>query len=302
MCIYHGEDSWTWYADYSSFALKGQWDASASPLTLTFGSAVKEFDAAKQFKVVKGDNWYGKGTDSDGEYVITSSSTSIDGLTTDTKNLAFEPISGTHKYLFVWDDYKKEITVHYPHTINIGTTGWTTFSCSDAIDFTGISGINAYMVTGLESNNVTLTLTPVTGTVPANTGLLINGTPNSSVLVPVVAGSTTSTSENMLIAGKGTTVVSSAPEYYYVLANQGGVLGFYELQSSAMVNEGKAYLHIHSESEGAPSAIRIVDEENNATNIENVEANEKVVKFIENGQLFIKRDGIVYDAIGRIVK
>ena len=48
--------------------------------------------------------------------------------------------------------------------------------------------------------------------------------------------------------------------------------------------------------------IRIVGEENNATNIENIQFDEKAVKFMENGQIYILREGVVYDALGRTVK
>jgi hypothetical protein len=48
--------------------------------------------------------------------------------------------------------------------------------------------------------------------------------------------------------------------------------------------------------------IRIIEAENGATNIENVEANEAAVKFIENGKLYIKKNNVVYDMMGTIVK
>ena len=40
----------------------------------------------------------------------------------------------------------------------------------------------------------------------------------------------------------------------------------------------------------------------NATNIQAIDSNNDVVKYIQNGQLFIKRDGVVYDALGRVIK
>lgn len=43
-------------------------------------------------------------------------------------------------------------------------------------------------------------------------------------------------------------------------------------------------------------------EPSNATDIKAIEDSEKIVKFIENGKLFIMKDGIVFDALGRIVK
>ena len=46
----------------------------------------------------------------------------------------------------------------------------------------------------------------------------------------------------------------------------------------------------------------IIEEENNATGIQDIEAKDNAVKFIENGQLLIKREGIVYDAMGRVIR
>lgn len=39
-----------------------------------------------------------------------------------------------------------------------------------------------------------------------------------------------------------------------------------------------------------------------ATTLENVETGENVVKFFENGQLLIKKNGVVYDVMGRVVR
>ena len=54
-------------------------------------------------------------------------------------------------------------------------------------------------------------------------------------------------------------------------------------------------------SAGAP-AIRIIMEGNEATDIQSIEAGEKAVKFIKNGQLFIQKDGITYTVTGIAVK
>ena len=71
---------------------------------------------------------------------------------------------------------------------------------------------------------------------------------------------------------------------------------------SATITSTRAYLHIAGD-ELVPNlsapGIRIIE---NATNIENIEGNETAVKFIENGKLFIKKNGVVYDAVGAVVK
>ena len=49
---------------------------------------------------------------------------------------------------------------------------------------------------------------------------------------------------------------------------------------------------------GAPE-LRIIE---NTTDIQNVEANKKAVKFIENGRLLIMKEGVVYDVTGAVVR
>ena len=104
--------------------------------------------------------------------------------------------------------------------------------------------------------------------------------------------------ENDLIGSTGTAANANT----YVLAYQGSpaATGFFKM-TSGTIPAHKAYLDLTSGG-GAPSAIRVVEENNNATSIEDIEEAEKAVKFFENGQIYILRDGITYDVMGRIVK
>ena len=180
-------------------------------------------------------------------------------------------------------------------TASIGATGWATFSSSYALNFTGKT-VKAYMVIGVDGSDV-VEVTQV-NKVPANTGLLISGTTDD---IPVATGDMDDMSYNLMVAGDGSLVAASPTKY--VLANQGepAVLGFYKIASDIAIPYGKAYLDVTSLG-AAPSVIRLVDEEHHATNIENVEANEKAIKFIENGRILIKKNGIVYDALGRVIR
>lgn len=54
---------------------------------------------------------------------------------------------------------------------------------------------------------------------------------------------------------------------------------------------------------GAPGRfIELPMAPNSGTDINNIEASEEGVKFIREGKLFIKKNGVVYDALGRMVK
>ncbi|MBR4546963.1 MAG: DUF5123 domain-containing protein [Paludibacteraceae bacterium] len=99
-----------------------------------------------------------------------------------------------------------------------------------------------------------------------------------------------------LAAAPETLLASDVNYDYYILHEN----AFHHLEESAQatVDQYKGYLRI-AKNQNAPSIIRIIE---NATDIQNVEGNETAVKFIENGKLFIKKNGVVYDAVGAVVK
>jgi len=168
------------------------------------------------------------------------------------------------------------------------------------LDFSDASGIAAFKVTDVEEGVIqTAALTEV----PSGTPILIETTSaGATINVPVAASTPATITDNKLKVGANS-IVSDEDYYRYVLAVQGGVTGFFKLTSATNVPANRAYLELTvAEAASAPSMIRIIDEENNATNIENIESEEKAVKFFENGQLFIKKNGITYDTLGRIVK
>ena len=46
----------------------------------------------------------------------------------------------------------------------------------------------------------------------------------------------------------------------------------------------------------------VLDVVTNTTDIQSVEATDKAVKFIKNGHIYILRDGVIYDAVGRLIR
>ena len=89
--------------------------------------------------------------------------------------------------------------------ISAGTYGMATFSLDQALDFTGITDIQAYTITAANKSTGELTKSEVTGKVPASTGLYIEGT---SAYVPVTdyTGSVT----NMLVVA--TSKIDNLPQ------------------------------------------------------------------------------------------
>jgi uncharacterized protein YjdB len=138
-------------------------------------------------------------------------------------------------------------------TASIGSSGYATFSCDVALDFTGITSLKAYIAKSIDANWVVLE--QVIGTVAANTGLVIVGTTTN---IPV-SDSGSSYSNNLLVPGENESVSGSG---IYVLTNESGTVKFaaaYNSAHSAYVPVGKAYLVAPSAS-GARLNIRWGDD------------------------------------------
>ena len=132
-------------------------------------------------------------------------------------------------------------------TVTIGDTGWATFSSPFATDFTDIT-VNAKIVTGVSGS--ALTMTDVTGTAAANTGLLLNAD-EGTYAIPLTTTGTDYSSTNKLVAGTGAAVnYNSGAGYNYVLAKNGGVAVFQRIvegtYGSVTVAKGKAHLALAS--------------------------------------------------------
>ena len=120
----------------------------------------------------------------------------------------------------------------------ITAAGWATYCSPYALDLSGATGItDAYIVTGATGS--TLNLTSVKGgTVPANTGLLMEGAAGT-VTIPVVASSSTDVSENKL-EGVHVDTEKDAESIYVLMASP--KVGFYLNNNVFTVGANTAYL------------------------------------------------------------
>ncbi len=165
--------------------------------------------------------------------------------------------------------------------VNISAVGWNTFSSPAGLNFTSVTTAKAYMVTGASGS--TLTLTQATGTVPANTGLLISGTESAKIDIPVIGTSTTDVSANKLKAGTGASV--NAEDKYVMVARGGKAVFAPTNENAATVPVGKAYLDL----EGVSLAPGFVIDDSEATGILSLESQKSL------------SDGNFYDLQGRKV-
>ena len=126
-----------------------------------------------------------------------------------------------------------------------------TFSCSQALDFTEVEGLKAYIASGFDGTTVLLTRVEK---VPANTGLLLLGTPGATYKVPYAE--TTAYYSNLLKPVLTATTVSQTDggNTNYLLGKQGEpeVIGFYKAKSEgSAVGAQKAYLQLPTGAVGA---------------------------------------------------
>ena len=175
--------------------------------------------------------------------------------------------------------------------IQLGANGWSTY----ATDYNfSVEGADVYMAAYDAVGNV-VNLTKVEdAVVPSNTGIILKGNQDAYVTISRSYESVSNFSANQLQAAVAET---PTPEHAYVLATEAGVTAFHPYEG-VNIPAHKAYLLIG----GTPAPVRIAFGENNATSVEELGASDEVQKFMQDGKLFIIRNGVVYDAMGKMVK
>ena len=166
-------------------------------------------------------------------------------------------------YTFQMPAYDVTVTVTtFQPVVNITDAGWATYSSPYALDFSGDFTDrleNVYIVTG--ANGGYLELESVMGdTVPANTGLLLEGWAYfvGTVNIPVAASSTKDVSANKLVGV--TTATEIAAEAGYVLMKENSVVAFYQNENAFTVGANTAYLPADFAGNNAPAAFQFITE------------------------------------------
>ena len=134
-----------------------------------------------------------------------------------------------------------------PISVTIGTSGYTTLAGFDLdhLKATPTDGLEAYVVTAVSASSVTLEAIPH---IPANTGVILKGTPGTTYTIPVYQhGYTVST--NLLKISDGTI---KGGDGIYALADKSGTVGFYKVASTVTIPRGKCYLNTNT---GAPDFL-----------------------------------------------
>ncbi len=116
-----------------------------------------------------------------------------------------------------------------------------TFSCTQPLDFTGVTGLKAYIASGYIDGTVVLTCVDK---VPASTGLFLVGTEGAEYKVPFAASSAfyINLLKPVLTAQTVPSEADGCTNFLYSEVN--GVKGFYKSSGSGTVAAGKAYLQL----------------------------------------------------------
>ena len=186
--------------------------------------------------------------------------------------------------------------------VTLNADGYATFCSEYPLDFSDYETANysAWQITDV--SNSTITFSQITGTIKGGKGILLKGPAGEDITINTAESGTEELSSNMLVGCMVPTYLVRS-DLNYVLVHNEDHSEFQKLDNfDVTIPANKAYLHLPAALAGAPDRMRIVFEENNATDINSIEASDKAVKFIENGQLFIKKNGVVYDAVGRVIR
>ena len=237
------------------------------------------------------------------------------GFTTNSRtnySLTFGEVSGSQLYLIdhgvnpiqvvaIENDVVYPFTAAASSTINnrfeiarsfavtLNAYGWASFSSTMDLALADPAAATIYKGTYVAADEL-LQLNEVAD-IPAGNGVILYGAPNADVeLVPAIT--TADMSGNNL---KPASAWENHTGTIFVLSGE----ALYQY-TGANFPANKAYLEIPV-SAGAPR--RISFRFNGTTALENAELNEaKAVKFVENGQVFIRRGNEVFNLQGQIVK
>ncbi len=177
--------------------------------------------------------------------------------------------------------------------ITLGTNGWSTYAAT--YDFT-VTGATVYIAKVNNEGNAVILTEVKNAVVPAEAGIVLKGAEDAIVTISSSTDAVSDFSDNELV---GTISEKTATTNMYVITTNEGVTEFNPCENKLKIPAHKAYLEIESEN---PAPLRVIFAENNATAIDNIEGADDAVKFVENGVLYIRRNGVVYTTTGQVVR
>lgn len=292
--------------------MKGSWDTWGDFVDFTpatdglTASAVLNLDPADwyQFKVaLNGTDWRSFEYVDDATSPFTRTNNSHNWINADhTDNMSINA-DQAGDYTFTWTYVENKLTITFPApvpttSVTTNAYGFCSFASSENVEFLG--GLKAYKG-DFDPATYELTLTEVGTKVPANTGVILwNSAETAGTFyynVGVDASAADVTGNDFVGAVDATPVAGISADAIYCL--HGNELMKYV--GTEDIPAGKAYLPV-TVSGSNPAPKHIVMRFNNTTAVDNVEAGAEAVKFVEDGQILIRRGNEVYNLQGQIVK
>ena len=182
-----------------------------------------------------------------------------------------------------------------PYELSLTENTWATFCPSFDVVIPDDARLTVYKAT---LAGELLTASPITGSIPAGTGVLLKANETADDYIFEKTEDAVTIDGNSLLGTTWPLTPDVESNTYYVLDAANSRFARFEGEIPA----NKAYVMISGAYSAAPAIRFEIEEENNATNIEKITTNGNTIKFIENGQFLIKRDGITYDALGRTIR
>ncbi len=155
-------------------------------------------------------------------------------------------------------------------TATIGTLGMATLYSPYALDFSGVAGLKAYIVSAFTPANNHVILTPIND-VPAKTAVVLVGSAGNYT----IPTTTTETYVANMLKGVDSDVkmnTSDGTFTNYILADGKNGLGFYPIDDNTILAAGKAYLAIPNTSTSGARQFVSMDIEGTITGIKNIDA------------------------------
>ena len=196
-----------------------------------------------------------------------------------------------------WNGYVDYIEVFRPlPSVELNESGYATFY--GYANFT-VSGATAYKAE-LNAGGDALELTSLSGIIPANSAVILVGSAGATATLSYTNDAATAVMTNNILEGtavRTTTASLKTKDNFYAFDKTDNKFKIY---NGTNFPANKAFFQTGGSL--APSAIRIEFEENGATDIKSVEEKETAVKFFDGGRILIMKNGVVYDALGRVVR
>ena len=216
----------------------------------------------------------------------------------DTQNGSATPISTSASYNFSAEagDYPNRFMIVEPVKVTTNEDGWASFA--NKVALAPLGGLKAYYAE-YDAVNTAVDLHE-TDMIPAAEGVFLYGNALTEYsLTPNVSGLSASAEQNDLVGCVSYTDVSGVSDAIYCLRNVSGETALYEY-TGANIPAGKAYLPVTvSGPNPAPKHITMRFSETQAIN--NVEAEVKAEKFVQDGEIFIRRGNEVFNLQGQKV-